>query len=932
VLSAGTRLGPYEIVAQIGEGGMGQVYRARDTKLDRDVAIKILPDAFASDPERLARFEREAKTLASLNHPNIAAIYGFESFRDASGTPPLTALVMELVEGEDLSHKLDGLRAKGSHLRASGASAGQAGLPLDEALPIAKQIADALEAAHEQGIVHRDLKPANIKVRSDGTVKVLDFGLAKAMGPAEAGHYGSTGEDVRGVRLQPDLTHSPTMLSPAQLSGVGVILGTAAYMAPEQAKGRAVDKRADIWAFGVVVYEMITGRRLFAAEDVSETLAAVLTRTVDLTTLPAATPPRVQRLLARCLDRDPRMRLRDIGEARVEIEKAIAGAGESAIGSSSTASASSAAPRGRLTWIAALAVAAVVILALAIPAALYFRRAAPERSLTRLELATPPMSDPVSMALSPDGRQIAYVAGEGGPKLWVRRFDQTAATALPGTDGAAYPFWAPDGRAIGFFADAKLKRIDLSGGAAQVVADAPGSRGGAWSAAGVILFAPVTAGGLARIQDTGGTPAAVTVLKAGENSHRWPQFLPDGRHFLFRVALGRMETRGTYVGSLDGGTPTRLLQDDTAAVFAPPDRLLVVRQGVLMALPFDPGRAVVSGDPVTVAQNVGADSTIERGAFTVSATGVLAHRPGGSQSRQLVWVDRGGRAVGTVGGTDDANPANPALAADGQRVAVSRSVQGNLDVWLLDARGVLGRFTFDSSTDTTPVWSADGRRLVFRSNRNGASDLFAKAASGAADEQPLLVTPENKSPQDVSPDGRTLLYTVLTQKTGTDLWALPLDGDKKPFPILQSAFDEMDAQFSPDGHWIAYESNQSGRSEIFVRPFPQSRGQWQVSTAGGTQPRWRADGRELYYVARDGHLMATPLAPTADGQALTPGAPVSLFVPRLASGTNVTIGTYSGRPQYAVARDGRFLVNVAVDAEATPPISIVLNWDAPFRK
>jgi Tol biopolymer transport system component len=731
------------------------------------------------------------------------------------------------------------------------------------------------------------------------------------------------------------------MLSPAQagmLSGVGVILGTAAYMAPEQAKGRAVDKRADIWAFGVVVYEMLTGRRLFAAEDISETLAAVLTRNVDLTALPAATPLRVQRLLTRCLDRDPRMRLRDIGEARVEIEKAIAGVSESAIATTDsrlpTTDSRLPTTDSRLsTRAAAFVGAAAVILALAIPATLYFRRAAPDRSLTRLELATPPTSDPVSMALSSDGRQIAYVAaGDGGPKLWVRRFDQAAAIALPGTDGAAYPFWAPDGRAIGFFADGKVKRVDLSGGAPQVLADAAAGRGGAWSAEGVILFSPTANSRLMRIQDTGGTPAAVTALKAGENSHRWPQFLPDGHHFLFRVAIGRLETRGTNVGSLEGGTPTRVLADETAAVFAPPDLLLVVRQGVLMALRFDPARAVVSGDPVPVAQNVGADTTIERGAFTVSGTGVLAHRPGGSQRRQLAWVDRAGRTVAAVGGLDDSALANPALAPDGQRVAVSRAVQANTDVWLLDARGVLSRFTFDSSIDSTPVWSADGRRLVFRSNRNGAFDLFEKAASGAADEQPLLVTPENKAPQDVSPDGRTLLYTVLTQKTGTDLWALPLDGDKKPYPVLQSAFEEMDAQFSPDGHWIAYESNQSGRSEIFVRPLLQSRGQWQVSTAGGTQPRWRADGKELFYVARDGRLMATPIAATADGQALTPGASVSLFAVRLASGTNVTVASFAGRPQYAVARDGRFLVNLAVDAEVTPPIAIVLNWDAPFRK
>ena len=425
-LTPGTRLGVYDVTAQLGEGGMGQVYRATDTKLKRQVAIKILPPSLAADHDRLARFQREAEVLASLNHPHIAAIYGLE---DADG---VKALVMELVEGEDLSQRI----ARGA-------------IPLDDALPIAKQIAEALEAAHEQGIIHRDLKPANIKVRADGTVKVLDFGLAKAMEPAA----GSS----------PSVSMSPTLMSPAQMSGVGVILGTAAYMAPEQAKGRTVDKRADIWAFGVVVYEMLTGRRLFAAEDVSETLAAVLTRTVDLTAMPAAMPPRVQRLLARCLDRDPRMRLRDIGEARVEIDKAIAGASDGAAGGATPTNPESRTtnPVRALVWVA---VAAVVILALAIPAALSFRRAAPERTLSRLELATPPTSDLVSMALSSDGRQIAFVAaGDGGPKLWVRRFDQAAAAALPGTDGAAYPFWAPDGRAIGFFADGKVKRVDLSG-------------------------------------------------------------------------------------------------------------------------------------------------------------------------------------------------------------------------------------------------------------------------------------------------------------------------------------------------------------------------------------------------------------------------------------------------------------------------------------
>jgi Tol biopolymer transport system component len=533
------------------------------------------------------------------------------------------------------------------------------------------------------------------------------------------------------------------------------------------------------------------------------------------------------------------------------------------------------------------------------------------------------------MALSPDGRQIAFVAkGEAESQLWVRRFEEAAATPLKGTGGAAYPFWAPDGKAIGFFADTKLKRIDLSGGVSQALADAPAGRGGTWNADGVILFSPLTNGGLLRVPAAGGTPVAVTKTDASGDSHRWPQFLPDGRHFLFTKALGRTEEHGTYIASLEGGSPTRVLQDEPAAVFAPPDRLLVVRQGTLMALRFDPSAGVVSGEPEPVARDVGIDTTIAHSTFAVSAAGVLAHRPGGGQRRQLVWVNRAGQTVGEVGGPDDAVPANPELSPDGQRVALARNVQGNSDIWLRDPRGVLSRFTFDASLDTTPVWSSDGRRLIFRSARNGAFGLFEKAADGAADEQPILADLENKAPQSWSPDGRTLLFTVLNQKTGSDLWALPLEGDKKPFPVLQTAFDEMDAQFSPDGRWIAYESNQSGQSEIFVRPFPESRGQWQVSTAGGTQPRWRADGKELFYVARDGQMMAAPILKAADGQSVTPGAPVSLFTTRLASGTGVTIGSYTGRPQYAVARDGRFLLVVAVDAATTPPISIVLNWQS----
>jgi Tol biopolymer transport system component len=921
-LTHGTRLGPYEILSALGAGGMGEVYKARDTRLDRLVAIKILPEALAADPQFRERFDREARAISQLTHPHICTLYdvGREPLRrpgldtregdgpSASGVGlhPIDFLVMELLDGETLADRLK----KGA-------------LPLDQALTIAIAIASALDHAHRAAIVHRDLKPGNVMLTKAGA-KLLDFGLAKSRAPVVAGS---------------SLSMLPT--SPANLTAQGTILGTFQYMAPEQLEGQDADARTDIFAFGVVVYEMLTGHKAFEGKTQASLIGAIMHATPPpIAAIQPLAPAALNRIVTTCLAKDPDERWQAASDVMRELKWIAESASQATAATATTVSAVAVPDVSRrrpvgVAWAAVVGLVILVVLLIGamIPAVLYFRRAAPDRNITRLELATPATSDPVSMALSPDGRQIAFVAaGEGGPRLWVRRFDQAVATALPGTDGAAYPFWAPDGRAIGFFAAGKLKRVDLSGGAPQVLADAGAGRGGAWSADGVILFSPTASSGLLRMPAKGGMPAAVTEPKSGENSHRWPQFLPDGHHFLFRMAVGRLQTRGTYVGSLEGGTPTRVLEDDAAAVFAPPDLLLVVRQGVLMAVRFDPARAVVSGDPVPVAQNVGTDTTIERGAFTVSATGVLAHRPGGSQRRQLVWVDRAGHTLGTVGGPDDGAPSNPSLAPDGQRAAVARVVQGNGDIWLLDARGVLGRFTFDTSLDTTPVWSPDGRRLVFRSNRNGVADLFEKAANGAADEQPLLVTPENKAPQDFSPDGRTLLYTTLNAKTGVDLWAVPLDGDKKPFPVLQSAFDEMDAQFSPDGRWIAYESNQSGQSEIFVRPFPESRGQWQVSTAGGAQPRWRADGKELFYVTRDGHMMATPIATAPDGLALVPGAAATLFALRLASGTNVTVGSYGGRPQYAVARDGRFLVDIAADTEATPPIAIVLNWDAQFRK
>jgi Tol biopolymer transport system component len=877
-LLTGRRLGAYQLHERIGVGGMGEVYRARDTKLGRDVAIKILPQLFTSDRDRLARFEREAHVLASLNHPHIGAIYGLE---DADG---VRALVLELIGGETLAERI----ARGS-------------MPLAETLLVARQIADALEAAHEKGIVHRDLKPANIKITSDGVVKVLDFGLAK----------------------------SSDELASVEMTREGVILGTAAYMSPEQARGRPADRRSDIWAFGVVLYEMLTGRPAFEGETLSDLLAKVIEREPDWSALPASTPPRLRELMRRCGRKDPKTRLQAIGDARVQIEELISGTADETIGVVATPP--RAQKRARLAWtVTTLALA--IIAALAIPATLYFRRVAPEPLVTRFEIATPPTSDPGSFALSADGTQLAFVAmAEGTPRLWVRRLDQVTAQPLPGTEGARYPFWKPDGREIGFFAEGKLKRIVLGSVESHVVADAPAGRGGTWNHDGVIVFAPVGFV-LMRVTATGGTPVPVTQLPSGRGSHRFPQFLPDGRRFLYLGGTGGGVEQDMFVGSLDGTESTRVRAARSVAVFAPPASLLWVEEGVLVAQPFDPVRAVVTGEPIPVVQDVGLDEAVYRGAFAVSATGVLAHRTGVGERRQLTWVDRAGVAQGTVGAPDEAGLSGVELAPDGKRVAVVRTVQGNTDVWLIDTgRDVSSRFTLHPGLDGLPLWSSDGTRVVFSSRRIDAENLFEKAANGAGEERPLLPSGELKAALDWSRDGRWLLYGTRHPKTGLDLWAAPMAGGGKPVPVTDARFDETAGQFSPDGRWVAYQSNESRPVQIYIRPFPGPGSPRQLTTAGGSQPRWRPDGKELFYVGLDGRLMAVPIAVGADRQ-LETGTAVALFRPQLAAGPNINSGTTGSRAQYAVARDGRFLMNLTVAGATPTPITVVLNWDAALKK
>ncbi len=813
---------------------MGQVWRATDTTLGRQVAIKILPDAFAADPERLARFEREARTLALLNHPHIAAIYAVEK---SGGT---LALVMELVEGDDLSQRI-------ARLRAPGASARQAGIPLDEALPIAKQIAEALEAAHEQGIIHRDLKPANIKVRADGTVKVLDFGLAKAMAPAAAS--------------SPEAMNSPTITSPA-MTQAGMILGTAAYMAPEQARGKVVDKRADIWAFGAVLYEMLTGARAFGGEDIADTLGNVMKVEPNWQRLPASMPPRVGQVMRACLQKNPKQRMGDVQSVRLALEGAF-----EAAAAETTAVAPSSSGR-RLAWVVA-AIAVMGMAALALPAVRHLLETSPPE--TRTEIVTPATDQPASFALAPDGRQIVFVAsGDGASRLWVRSLATAAVQPLAGTEGATWPFWSPDGRSLGFFSGGALKRLDLGGGAPQTLAPVPVGSGGTWSADGVIVFAPSLTTALRRVSATGGAVTDVTTLGPQQAGHGTPFFLPDGRRFLF-AAVGGPDVTGIYLGSLDGSPAIRLAPDAsppqylTAATGEPASDngwLLRAQGKALVAQRLDLDRSALVGDPVMLADLVQDSGPSSTAGWSVAAPGLLAYRPGTLRQRQLTWVDRSGTVQGTVGEPDD-SLIQPRVSPDGRRVAVSRTVGGNADLWLLDGAR-MSRLTFDPSLEVSPVWSPDGTRIVFGSARTGALDLYQTRTNGSGGEERIVASDLAMAPSSWSPDGRFLLYTHIDPQSYTDLWVVPMAGDHTPSVFLQTPFREANCAFSPDGRWVAYQSNESGRMEIYVRPFvppsppasadkpgatvtpaPSAAGQWQVSTAGGIIPAWRPDGKEL---------------------------------------------------------------------------------------
>ena len=874
-LIPGTRLGAYEIVSALGAGGMGEVYRANDTRLKRQVAIKVLPGSFVDDPERLARFQREAELLAAVNHPHIAAVYGLEE------TDGIKALVMELVDGDDLAVHV----ARGP-------------VPPAEALAIARQITEALEAAHERGIVHRDLKPANIKVRPDGTVKVLDFGLAKVVEPGGA---------VREI--------SPTVTR-ADLTGHGAMLGTVAYMSPEQINGRPATRRSDVWAFGCVVFEMLTGRAPFAGRTVSEVLANVLKSDPDWQQLPIDTPEPIRRMLRRSLTKDDNARLHDIADARLEIDDARDG-----VTAGAHVRRPSMSRRERLAWLAAVALLAAAVGGLAL-------RTPPMTHPAKLvvDLTTPPVVDPQdlgSFALSPDGTQVvASGIVDGRSQLLVRGLDSATSRPLPGTVGGMYPFWSPDGRSLGFFVGGNLLRLDFDAGLVRPLTKATVGVGGSWNADGVILYAPNPASPILRTSSDGGPPTVVTALAAGHAGHAFPNFLPDGRHFLYFV-VGSPDARGVYVGQLDGTAATRLFDADAPAVYAS-GHLLFVRNGTLFAQPFDSAQLAVRGSPMAVADGL----MVNTGYYVIvsAGAGTAAFRAGsGRRQRQFVRVDRTGREIERLGEPDDAQPVGPTPSPDGDRVALFRRGATDSDVWLFDTRrGVLSRFTTTAGEDIFPSWSRDGGRIAFASNRDHEFGIYSKSTAGAGSDT-VLVAPslEEAFPSDWSPDGKTLVFERRNEKTGWDVWAVPVSSNAgTPSPLIQTDADERCAQISPDGKWIAYVANTSGREEVYVQSFPPSGPAIQVSANGGAQVRWRPDGRELFYIETESRqLVAVPVGVGRNG-AMALGAGTALFAMNvghvLAAGPN---------PEYVASADGqRFLLNTVLQDPRPTPLRLVLNW------
>jgi eukaryotic-like serine/threonine-protein kinase len=878
-LAPGTHLGPYEIAGPLGSGGMGEVYRARDTRLERTVAIKILPAQFSCDPVRKQRFEREAKTISSLNHPHICTLH------DIGQQDGVDYLVMECVEGETLAKRLE----KGP-------------LPLDQALKYGAQIADGLDKAHRSGVVHRDLKPGNIMLTPTGA-KLLDFGLAKPAAPP------ASAATLTGVPASP-------------VTEEGTIVGTFQYMSPEQVEGKELDGRSDIFSLGAVLYEMVTGKRAFEGKSQLSVASAILEKQPEpISAAKPMTPPALEHAVKKCLAKLPDERWQSASDLAGELKWI----GET--GSQAGVAVRAAAVGGKWQRASWLLTATFFLLAVAGGAGWW---EASNRHQHPMYFHTSVPFAANDLALSQDGRMLAMVAYSGQANnymLWTYEVGSRRTISLEGTQGATFPFWSPDSRSIGFFADGKLKKVDVSGGRVQLLCDAPNGRGGAWNRDGVIVFTPDSLGGLFRVSSLGGSPVEMTKPDKSrfETSHRWPVFLPDGKHFLYLGAnfSGQSEKNAISLGSLDSQERRLLVSTSANAAYADPGYLLYVRDKTIVAQPFDRRRYLLSGEPHTLSDEVLYFPTVGRAVFSASSGEVLVTQTGkGASISQLTWFDRSGKPGGTVGVPGAYN--NVRLSPDGHRVATDQSdADGrNTDVWILyPARGATTRLTFDPSSHQAPIWNPDGKQIVFNSNRNLGIYLRLKNADGSGSEEDAadLGPASSGNAWDWSRDAKYILF----RKTN-ELWCLSWP-ERIAKPLLQAKWTVRNAQFSPDGRWIAYASNETGSMDIYVSPFLSGNGKWQVSTGGGQEPRWRQDGKELFYVSQDGKMMGVPVKLGASFEA---GSPVALFQ------------THRRQPvssqdvfSYDVSGDGqRFLIITKMDEANAAPLSITLNWASELEK
>ena len=885
-LSGGTKLGPYEIQCPVGAGGMGEVYRARDTRLERTVAIKVLPPEFSSDPERRKRFEQEARAISSLNHPNICVLY------DIGRADQTDYLVLEFLEGETLEHRLE-----------------RGALPLEQVLRYGIEIADALDKAHGQGLIHRDLKPGNIMLVKSGA-KLLDFGLAKAL-PVRAG-----------LQLSSIPTSAPTRSK--TLTVEGMVLGTLQYMSPEQFEGKPADPRSDIFALGAVLYEMTTGHRAFEGQTPASVMAAIMEREApSIATQRPVTPPAFDRAVKVCLAKDPDDRWQNARDLGLEL-KWISENPKVAVPASDR-------KRLRTTVLATGAFAALATLAITIGVMSYMHRPTPP-TITSFVIIPPNRVADVPM-LSPNGRSVVFMSpsaiNDKESALWIRAFSSLDAKEVPGTEHASTPFWSPDSRSVGFFADNKLKKVELATSTVQTLCEAPIKRfpyGGTWSPAGVILFVPDEFGGILRVSASGGLPAQVTTpdMARQEVSHLWPYFLPDGQHFLYFVQSRIRNQQGVYVAGLESEESRerqRLIESDSEGVFAPPGYLLVVRSGRLFAQSFDPDRLSVSGDAVPIADNVEFVSFAHFADFSVSRNGVLAYRRAASQMAQLVWRNRTGAITGSIG--PPAEYLDLELSPDGKQLALERmdSSTNSAHIWVLDlSLGTLVQLTPNSTFwEYSPRWSPDGKRILYDSNREYAmggspGEFFAKPANPEGKEELVLHSKSWIWTCDWSRD--FILYSVSDEQGlgNSELWMLPHDSST-PALYLQRA---RHGRVSPDGKWVAYVSSESGSEEVYVRPVKASQGKWKISDGGGGQILWRSDGKELFYLSSSSKVMAVP---STGGAMFTAGKPAMLFE---LHDLPANIGF---RYLYAVSADGKRFLTAKLQSEfSSVPITVVLNW------